>query len=105
MKIRNVFSVVLGVSTLLLVGCASTGVEESNSAVVSVEDVSGSGAESPPHLESNFNPSNNPIPRGYDGRPVGTLTPQEKLRRSRQQFSSFGTIITPAVQDARGLLF
>lgn len=84
MKIRGVFSVALGVSALLMVGCASTGVEESNSAVVSVEDVAGSSAERPPHLENNFNPSNNPIPRGYDGKPVGTLTPQEKLRRSRQ---------------------
>lgn len=87
MMIRKITSLALGVVAAFAVGCASTG---SNSAVVSVEDVSGNtqstsmGRNSPPHVQSNANISNTPVPRGVDGLPTDRLSPQEKLRRSRQ---------------------
>lgn len=87
MKIRMITSFALGLVAAFAVGCAST---DSNSAVVSVEDVSGrntvstSSPDRPPHIQSNANISNTPVPRNFDGQPIDRLSPQEKLRRSRK---------------------
>ena len=97
MKTRCVLTLALGLTTLLMVGCASKGGSDSNSAIVSVTTMdgssvdesntsrfSGSSANRPERVEGKYNPSNNPVPRGPDGRPLGSLSTMDKLRRSRE---------------------
>ncbi len=89
MIVRKAMLSVAGLSALLAAGCASTKSEktaemESNSAIVSVRTIGSSSDSSPSRVEPVYNNSNNPAPRNISGQTVGTLSPMEKLRRSRQ---------------------